>query len=396
MGRLLLSPGPDGEGDVSSGRFPENRMHLGLFMMPIHMPGRRLQDMIREDTEKIIFAEQLDFAEAWVGEHFSATTEPLTSPLMFMASLLPVTSRIKLGTGVINLPNHHPAIVAGEVALFDHMSNGRFLFGIGPGGLASDLELFGNQDAQLRAEKMLESIDIILRIWGQDPPYQINGRYWDIEIQNAIVPSLGVGFMPKPFQEPHPPIAVSAMSPDSVSVRTAAMHGWIPISANFVPDESVASHWRKYKEGCADVGREPIGSEWRVARNIMVAPTEAEAKERALDPDGSTYFYYKYLWEGMKNSGYTIAMRPRRDMPDEQVTIEGLIEHMVIYGTASTVLDRLIAFRDSVGPFGTLLLAAMDWSGVSGTRERYSIKRIAEHIMPRFSQHADTTVHPLA
>lgn len=368
-------------------------MHLGLFMMPIHMPGRRLRDMLHEDTEKIVFSEKLGFSEAWVGEHFSATTEPLTSPLMFLASLLPLTSRIKLGTGVINLPNHHPAIVAGEVAQFDHMSNGRFLFGIGPGGLASDLELFGNQDPLLRGEKMLESIDIILKIWSQDPPYQINGRHWDIEIQRAIVPSLGVGYMPKPLQQPHPPIAVSAMSPSSASVKTAAMQGWIPISANFIPADSVATHWEKYLEGCREAGRRPNGEEWRVARNIVVAPTAAEAKERALDPRGSTHFYYKYLWEGMKNSGYTIAMRPHRDMSDDDVTIEGLIEHMVIYGTPKTVLDRLVAFRDQVGPFGTLLLAAMDWTGVNEARERYGMTELAERIMPAFSRHAATTVH---
>jgi alkanesulfonate monooxygenase SsuD/methylene tetrahydromethanopterin reductase-like flavin-dependent oxidoreductase (luciferase family) len=65
---------------------------------------------------------------------------------MFMASLLRQIRQIRSGTGVIGLPNHHPAIVTAEVVLFDHMSRGRLLFGIGPSGLSSDHEMFGNSD----------------------------------------------------------------------------------------------------------------------------------------------------------------------------------------------------------------------------------------------------------
>ena len=371
-------------------------MHLGLFMMPIHVPGRPVRDVLAEDTEKVLFAEKLGFTEAWVGEHFSASTEPIASPLMFLASLLPLTSRIKLCTGVINLPNHHPAIVAGEVALFDHLSNGRFIFGIGPGGLASDFEMFGIEDPLLRGAKMLESIDIILKIWAQEPPYHIHGHYWDVEIERNFVPELGLGVLPKPLQRPHPPIAVSAMSPNSASVRTAAAQGWIPISANFVPEASVASHWRMYREGAAAVGRPPDGAPWRVARNIIVASSDAEARERALDPKGSTYFYYKYLWEGLQRSGYTTTMLPCPGISDKDVTVEMLIEHMAICGKPSTVLDRLVAFRDAVGPFGTLLLAAMDWSGHNEAVERHSMGALVETVMPAFARHAASSVHPLA
>jgi hypothetical protein len=78
------------------------------------------------------------------------------------------------------------------------------------------------------------------------------------------------------------------------------------------------------------------------------------------------------------------------------VTIEELIDHMVIFGKPSAVLDKLVAFRENVGPFGGLLLAAMDWSGINEKRERYGLRSLAERIMPRFSQHAASTRHPLA
>jgi len=58
---------------------------------------------------------------------------------MFMASLIPQTIHIRFGVGVVNLPNRHPAVIAAEVAQFDHMSNGRFIFGIGTGSLPSTM-----------------------------------------------------------------------------------------------------------------------------------------------------------------------------------------------------------------------------------------------------------------
>ena len=98
-----------------------------------------------------MLADRLGYDELWMGEHFSATTEPFPSPLMFLAGLVPQTKNLTFGTAVINLPNHHPAIVAGEVAQFDHMSGGRFLFGVGSGGLASDFELFNIDPAHAPA-----------------------------------------------------------------------------------------------------------------------------------------------------------------------------------------------------------------------------------------------------
>ena len=160
-------------------------MRLGMFMMPVHPPGRSMSETLAEDTAKSILADQLGFDELWMGEHFSATTEPFPSPLMFLAGLVPQTKTITFGTAVINLPNHHPAIVAAEAAQFDHMSGGRFLFGVGSGGLAPDFELFDVFDGPVRQRKFLESIDLILKIWAQDPPYDLQGEFWNIQIKKV-------------------------------------------------------------------------------------------------------------------------------------------------------------------------------------------------------------------
>ena len=96
---------------------------------------------------------------------------------MFIASLIDATKKIKLGTGTINMPNSHPAATAAQIAMLDHMLDGRFIFGISPGGLLSDAEAFGNLDADRNA-MFLEAINQVLAIWAGEPPYNLKGKYW--------------------------------------------------------------------------------------------------------------------------------------------------------------------------------------------------------------------------
>ena len=356
-------------------------MEIGLFQMPLHPATRKLVDVLKENAEKVIYADELGFSQAWVGEHFSASTEPITAPLVFLASLLPRTKQIKLGTGVIALPNHHPAQVAGEVALFDHLSEGRFLFGIGPGGLASDMELFGNLDAGIRNERMAESIKTILQIWSQEPPYDIPGKHWPIKLTENIVPELGIGYMGKPYQLPHPPIALSSMSPDSGSVSYAAKQGWTPITANFAPESTVISHWKRYVQGCEAAGRPAPGKDWSVARNVLIDESDAQAEDWLLDPKGSNFYYFNYLWEVLKRADYTAVMKPL-DMKNEDVTVEALIKAAVLYGNSKTVTEKILSLRERSGPFGTLLMSSMDGSGENRDREWVTMRRLAEEVAP--------------
>src|ERR1044071_1531660 len=286
-------------------------MRLGMFMMPVHPPGRSMSETLAEDNEKTLLADKLGYDELWMGEHFSATTEPFPSPLMFLAGLVPQTKNLTFGTAVINLPNHHPAIVAGEAAQFDHMSGGRCLMGVGSGGLASDFELF-NIDPVARQRQFMESIDIILRIWAQDPPYDIKGEFWNVQITKAIMPELGVGFMPKPLQNPHPPIHISIASPDSASAKLAGSKGWGVISGPVAPLYAVANHWQAYSEARRQAGRPARSEDWRVSRLIIVAPTDAEAEERVYGEQACSYMRKaiaaaKRLW----------MIKPQAEMTDE-------------------------------------------------------------------------------
>ena len=189
-------------------------MRLGFFMMPVHPPARTFTETLAEDTEKSLLADRLGFEELWLGEHFSATSEPIPSPLMFMAGLVPQTKNLRFGTGVICIPNHDPIIVAAEVAQFDHMSRGRFELGIGPGGLLSDFELFGHNDVGVRNRKVVEAVKIMQMIWSQDPPYEFNGEFRKFRLKDTVNAELGIGYMPKPYQKGGPPITLSTRQPE--------------------------------------------------------------------------------------------------------------------------------------------------------------------------------------
>jgi alkanesulfonate monooxygenase SsuD/methylene tetrahydromethanopterin reductase-like flavin-dependent oxidoreductase (luciferase family) len=362
-------------------------MRLGLFMMPLHPPHRPLHETLAEDTEKSLLADRLGFDELWVGEHFSASSEPIASPLMFMAGLVHRT-RLTFGTGVVNLPNHHPAIVAAEIAQFDHMSGGRLMFGIGPGGLPSDSEMFGDLAPIERGKRMLESIATIQAIWAQDPPYDIAGETWPIRLSRTVSPDYGIGFMPKPFRKGGPSIHVSARMPDSYGVTVASARGWGVISANFVANRILAGHWRSMEKGLAEAGHPVDGSRWRAARNFVIAETDAEARARATAPDSATRYYFDYLGSIAKRGGFGATMTPDAAMDPASVTTEDMIEACVIAGSPATVLDRLVALRDEAGPFGHLLMAGLDWSGVNAAWEAETMQRLAQEVMPKLRQHA--------
>jgi alkanesulfonate monooxygenase SsuD/methylene tetrahydromethanopterin reductase-like flavin-dependent oxidoreductase (luciferase family) len=239
-------------------------MRLGLFLMPLHPPTRTLSAYLAETAEKALLAEKLGFEEFWLGEHFSATSEPIPSPMMFMASLLPQTKRLMFGTGVINLPNRHPAVIAAEAAQFDHMSGGRFIFGVGTGSLPSDYELFDVADPDKRNRMLIESMDTIGRIWSQGPPYEISGEFWNFQIRKAINRELGIGFMPRPLRDGGPPVCVAVSTPNSSTARVAGERGWGPISSGLAPASTVATHWDTYRSGCVKAGRAPACSAPRV------------------------------------------------------------------------------------------------------------------------------------
>jgi alkanesulfonate monooxygenase SsuD/methylene tetrahydromethanopterin reductase-like flavin-dependent oxidoreductase (luciferase family) len=357
-------------------------MHLGFFTMPIHPLGKDWRQCLREDQEAFLLADELGFTEAYAGEHVTDLAENITSCVVFLASLAGRVKNMRLGTGTINMPNSHPAHVAGQIAMLDHLLDGKFNFGISPGGLLSDAEIFGNLDNDRNA-MFLEAIDMVLALWTKEAPYNLKGKYWNISTERTLMAEIGQGKVSKPLQRPHPPIVVTAVAPFSKGVTAAAARGWDPISANFLMPKWVATHRHSYEEGCAQGGRAIDLGNWRVAKSIFVADDMATARAYALGPNSPYVFYYKSLVTKLKKNGRSNLFKDDPDMSDDDVTLDYVLDRLVIWGTPDKVADDILALREEVGPFGTLVYAGHDWADVALARRSKVL--MAEQVMPRIN-----------
>lgn len=354
-------------------------MKLGYFSMPLHPPFRNLTEILKEDREAALLADSLGFAEAYFGEHATDRMERVTSCLMFIASLADATHTMKLASGTINLPFGHPVAFASHIAMLDHILEGRFILGISAGALMSDAEVFGVIDEDRNA-MFVECIDQILEIWRGDPPYDISGEYWTVSTQRTRNDEIGLGAMPRPYQQPHPEIVCAALAPFSQGVARAAARGWHPISSNFLQPEGVASHWTRYVEGCVEGKRAADPANWRVARMIFVADDEASAARYGKSSGGPYAFMVDQIYRKLRASGRLATMKTHMDQQDSEITPEVALDSLVIAGTPESVVDQILAFREQTGDFGTLLYVNADWQ--EPRLARRSMELMATEVMP--------------
>jgi alkanesulfonate monooxygenase SsuD/methylene tetrahydromethanopterin reductase-like flavin-dependent oxidoreductase (luciferase family) len=173
---------------------------------------------------------------------------------------------------------------------------------------------------------------------------------------------------------------VTAVAPFSKGVTEAAKRGWTPISANFLQPNWVASHWPKYVEGCANGPRAADPADWRVAKSIFVADDEATAKRYAKSTGGPYGHYFSNLHRKLISSKRAELFKHDRALPDDAVTLDYILDTLVIAGTVDSVVDQLLAFREKTGAFGTLLYAGHDWADPALARR--SMELMATRVLP--------------
>ena len=358
-------------------------MRLGLFMMPMHALGRNHTQTLKEDRDTVILADRLGFHDVFIGEHLTDTTENITNSMMFLATLIHSTKRILLASGTCNLSQMHPTLIAAQAAMFDHLAEGRFIFGISPGALPSDFEALGLLDVD-RNKLFSEAIDVILAIWQGQPPYDIDlpDNRFKVTTRQTYDPAIGIGIMPKPFQKPLPEICGTVVAPFSKGVVLMGERNFHPISANFLLAKWAKTHWANYAEGKRNVGKVADPSDWRVARTIFVADDDATARRYAMESANSPYrFYYEQLYAKVKKRGGQAVFKERQDQPDSEITMDYVMDKLVLHGTVYSIVDQILALREEIGDFGELVYAGMDW--VDERLAKRSMHLMAEQVMPR-------------
>jgi alkanesulfonate monooxygenase SsuD/methylene tetrahydromethanopterin reductase-like flavin-dependent oxidoreductase (luciferase family) len=330
-----------------------------------------------------VLADRLGFREAFVGEHLTERWENAPAPDLLIAQALALTKSIRLGTGVTLLALHNPVYLAHRIAMLDHMAQGRFQWGIGGGAIPTDLALFGidaKNQSEVRA-RSAEVLEVVLALWASEGVFSHHGKFFDVETP-AFDPVKARGYYMKPFQKPHPPIAVAASTPDSGSMKMAGERGYIPMTSSLLSRTYLRDHWKLVEAGAAKGGRTANRSEWRVARDILVAPTPKLARERARTVLGRNYIDHQ-----RPNRVGTIQMTTTKldpAIPDDAVTVDYLMENTWIVGDPSEVADKLHQLHEESGGFGTLLAITTDADDASWDHE--SLRLLMEDVAPRVAR----------
>lgn len=358
-----------------------DQIRYGMFIMPFHDPSKPLTQCFDEDLELIVMAEELGFCEFWIGEHHTMKYEPIVMPEIFIGRALGETKTIRMGPAPVCLQQHHPAHVASRMAFLDHLSKGRLNLCFGPGSVTADQELYGihPKDGGAMAN---EALDIILKLWESEPPYEIDGKFWKINLKKSVDPETMIGYIHKPLQLPHPPIAIPGMSRNSPSMQLAGSRGYQPFVHCLVTSNVVADQWQTYERAALEAGREPRRADFKVCRSIFLADTTAEARRLARGNSlGKNYEYIGRLFD--KGLGRKIYKRDL-NMSDADCNLDFLMEEQIIAGDVDEVLRRLLLMIEETGLFGTLVLMSYDWDDKPSWRR--SMELFARELMPALNK----------
>jgi alkanesulfonate monooxygenase SsuD/methylene tetrahydromethanopterin reductase-like flavin-dependent oxidoreductase (luciferase family) len=322
--------------------------------MPSHPPERSVGDGARRDLEELESLDALGFEEAWIGEHFTASWEPCPAPDLLIAQALLRTTRIRLGPLGHLLPYHHPVALAHRVAYLDHLARGRYQLGVGISALPTDHDLFGLDSGGGANRRMtFESLDVMTRLWTEGAR-DFRGEFW---------------------------IAIAGLTRGSENHKLAGEKGYLPVSLSVSPDASVtAQHWEAVVEGAARSGRTPDRNDWRIIRDVYVAPTDAEARRLAVGGMMGRC-WREFLLPTYLGLGLGRFLKHDPSLPDEAIDLEYLADHLWFVGSPRTVADRIQDLQRQTGGFGRLIIVSYDSTDEREAWDR-SLRLLVDEVLP--------------
>jgi alkanesulfonate monooxygenase SsuD/methylene tetrahydromethanopterin reductase-like flavin-dependent oxidoreductase (luciferase family) len=225
---------------------------------------------------------------------------------------------------------------------------------------------------------------VILAIWERDPPYEIEfpGNRFKVSFVRSAALHLGVGVMAKPYQKPRPEIVGTVVAPFSPGVVLMGKRDFHPLSANFLLAKHLKSHWANYAKGKAEAGQKADVNDWRVARTIFVADDDKVAARYGGEDANSPYrHYFGNMRAKMIRGNRLYVFKGYKEQPDDEITLDYVMQHCVFAGSVNKVVDQILAMREETGDFGELVYAGMDW--VDPQLAKRSMQLMAEEVMPR-------------
>ncbi len=344
-----------------------SRLSFGAFLAPHHPLGEHPMLQYRRDLDFTAHLDKLGFDEFWCGEHHSSGWEMIASPEMFLAAAGERTSRIKLGTGVISLPYHHPFNVAQRMVQLDHMTGGRAIFGSGPGALSSDAHAIGLDPMTLR-DRQDEAIGVIRRLMKGE---RVTAKTEWFTLQDAALHML-------PLQEDMPFAVASQISPSGMTL--AGKYGIGIISIGSLSSEglqSLPTQWSFAEAAAKKHGQVVDRKNWRVLLSWHIAETREKARAEA--GAGLMRHHNEYVHGTLQRPG----SKPFTS-PDQAVDLTAFgAGASAVIGTPDDLVARIKSVIDISGGFGTVIGFAHDWANPENTFRSWDM--VARYVVPEIN-----------
>jgi alkanesulfonate monooxygenase SsuD/methylene tetrahydromethanopterin reductase-like flavin-dependent oxidoreductase (luciferase family) len=336
---------------ISTASSLEEHVKFAIFNVPFaleHAAGREsFKDVIDWGVQTAAWADEYGLDEVFYAEHHTLGVEAIPAPELMIAAAAQVTSRVRLGALGHLIPYHHPVALAHRMILLDHMTEGRYIAGVAPGAYPTDAQLFDT--GRSNAEMMQEGLDIIEAVLHRPGPWRMEGKYW-----NADMPAYNQHFAGphlKPFHPSGPERLMTGIHPESPTLREAGRRGYSPVS-QAVHSSILRTHWETYRSAAEAAGHEPSRRRWRITRDWLVADTDEQARELALN--GALGAILGYCLTTFNELGIAEFMSgPGVDPSD--VTVEWLIDNFALVGSPDTVAQKVRDLYEEVGGFGVLV-----------------------------------------
>jgi limonene 1,2-monooxygenase len=341
----------------------ERRLRAGVFLPPFHPNDEDPLLCMERDFELMQWLDRLDYAEAWIGEHHSGGYEIYGQPELFIATAAERTRNIRLGTGVISLPYHHPLMVADRIVQLDYQTRGRAMFGFGPGLLPSDAMMLGI-DPETQRDRMAEAIDVITRLLDGELVTRESDWYRMREARLQL----------RPYSLPRPHLAIaSAVTPYGGRLAGQYNLGMLCVMAGSPNGyDALDYNWELAGREAAARGRSMDRAHYRIMAPFHIA----ETREKAVANVRAGFDKWQLYAHSVNPEGGAAIGMPSIEAINESG--RGAI------GTPDDALRVLENYWNKTGGFGCILLLAHDWAEWEATKRSYEL--FARHVLPRFEE----------